>query len=154
MIQNIQKYDSINSDSIKFPVCKIDTLTLPLSTPGEEPLISKSVEAQYNELVQEARAKIPGIKTNFITSWLDMNKDTKEELGKLIDDEQLHTKIKDYIDATKASDLKKMLNDKRHQENLINMVIDYTKNNDYPHTTKFLSRGIIQKGVKSYLADL
>lgn len=159
MLQKIKPSDTLKSDTVSTSPCAgtnppKGSIIVPLCTQIEQQEITKSIDAQYKELIDIAKEKLPGIKTNFLTNFLDMNKDTKAELIRLVDDKKINGRIIDYITANNVTDLKEMLHDKEHQNKLISMVTDYAKNEGYPNTAKFLERKIIQKALKSYLSEI
>lgn len=157
MLQNIAKCDSLITTPLSAAPVSLptDTITLPMGFAVVEPDTVKSVNTQYEDLVKIARDKLPKMKTNIFTSGLlDLNKETKAELIKLIDDEKLHTKIKDYIKEHNTLDLKKMLHDKKHQDNLIGLVSEFAQKEKYANTVKLLENAIVKKALKSYLSDL
>lgn len=154
MIQEVQRNNISQNCSIRTSTQNNDSVKLfDISCCKSESII-KSVDKQYSELAEYARTKLPDTKTSFWTRLVGFNEETKNELIKLIDDEKINQKIKDYIAGHGITDLRTMLHDKNHQNNLINLVSEYSKEENYPNTYRLLNKKIIRFELKSFLSGI
>lgn len=152
-IAEIQKCDTsaVNNYNTKPQNGDVEVFSNEIKT--EQPF-KKSLDKQYDELIQKGTKIVENCKPTFWTKLIGFNDQARTELLKLIKDPKVNDNLKELLKSDSSQDITELMKDKDRQEKIIEMLQKYTKDNNYPKINKLLNKGLVTYEMKKFMSDM